>query len=535
MKNGNGIGANGVGAVPADIDQQLGLPVVRERYPSGEDGIQKSIKTICTKIREGMATAVMKSYAGNVFRQSGTLQKSTRERALALYHHVDGKVGFAPDALGSEQIQSAAITLCVEGAPICIPIEDCDGLVTCLGTLCAAAGMDVEVVRQVFGAGHQQHVLIEVKLDDGKWFPLDLTPVHPGAEKMPPGTKARAARETRHSPLDAKLTGVGDTAQFVGMGALPVWVWRNEQWVRAPEGVGLGHGKDGSCCEACARGEPCDGESKKVGAGAIWSGLAQLQPQVDWLGKIWSAIDAKGRGWDVALSDAYKRAETRGWKANDPVSRSDLIALIVQSAVSSRAVSSMADPGPRASDALTRTWVVIGKKLGLSSETTIPDIRAAARRRNDLAAITLIEAIIVIVVIAAAAVVYCFAIYYAAKIIDALITRIAAFAELIYLHYQVQRIVDRHLADPNLPWTDEELKWLHQLEKQQASAAEAVTRPSEINAPPPDEGTPLWRSPLALLGIVTVVGGVTLAVVYRKEIQAALAKRSSGSTPLLGT
>ncbi len=218
----------------AETDRSLGLPVVHEPYPDGEAGIQKSIKTICTKIREGMVTAVMKSFAGNVLKQANALQSGTRDRAIALVSHVHQAVGYAPDALGSEQIQSAAITLCVEGAPICIPIEDCDGLVTATGTLCGAAGMDVQVVRQFFGGGHQQHVLLEVKLEDGSWYPLD-----PSNRAAPYGVKAPAQRETKHSPFDSKLTGISDQAQFVGMGALPVWAWQTDHWVRLPNNAKL--------------------------------------------------------------------------------------------------------------------------------------------------------------------------------------------------------------------------------------------------------------------------------------------------------
>ena len=56
-------------------DAALGIPVENGTYPEGEEGIQKSIAVICKKIREGLATAIMKSYAGNVLKQEGFASK----------------------------------------------------------------------------------------------------------------------------------------------------------------------------------------------------------------------------------------------------------------------------------------------------------------------------------------------------------------------------------------------------------------------------------------------------------------------------
>jgi hypothetical protein len=487
----------------AETDRSLGLPVVHMPYKEGEAGIsEQSIPTICKKIREGMITAVMKSYAGNVIKQSGALQGTTRDRAIALVSHVHQAAGYAPDALGSEQIQSAAITLCVEGAPICIPIGDCDDLITATGTLCGAAGMDVEVVRQFFGAGHQQHVLLEVKLDDGSWYPLD-----PSNRAAPFGVKAPAQRETRHSPFDSKLTGLPDQAQFVGMGALPVWVWQEPhagfpgRWARIPS------------------------NTKLEGLGAVLPSLSDLQPQLKWLGTIWSTIDPKGRSWDTTLSDAYNRAEQKNWVAGDSTSYFDLTAIIVRSAFLSRAASAMPSPGPDAANALDNTWKLIASKLGYTSQTSMDDLKTAAKRNNQVAALALFELIAVIVAIAALAVVYCFAIYYAAKIVDSLLTRLVAFAEEVWRNVQIQKIVDRHVNNPDLPWDPEEKKLLGELEKEQDETHKAVIRPPDLS--PPSAPPSFWDSPWAIFGIVTVVAGATAAVVYRKEIKGAIERRAA--------
>lgn len=198
-------------------DDNAGARVVRESYPEGEAGIQKSLREICARVREGAPTPIMRSFAGNVLRQAG-FPRTNRERATALCNHVKNTVGYAHDPPGTELIQSAAVTLCVEGAPVCIPLGDCDDVSCALATLCAASGMEVEIVRQFFGSDHQQHVLCEAKLEDGSWFPLDAT-----SPKLQPGHKAIARKETRMNPWGGEtVTGLSDQAEFIGIGALPV-------------------------------------------------------------------------------------------------------------------------------------------------------------------------------------------------------------------------------------------------------------------------------------------------------------------------
>lgn len=194
----------------------MDVSVVREPYPEGEAGIQKSLKEMCAKIRESAPTPVFRSFAGNILRQAG-FPRSSKEKAAALYNHVKKTVGYTNDPPGTELIQNPKITLCVEGAPVCIPIGDCDDMVTALASLCAAAGLEVEVVRQFFGKGHQQHVICEVKLEDRSWLPLDST-----THRFGPGEKANASYETRMNPWEGE-DGKGLSAEFIGIGSLPVF------------------------------------------------------------------------------------------------------------------------------------------------------------------------------------------------------------------------------------------------------------------------------------------------------------------------
>lgn len=210
-------------------DARAGVLVRRKPYPPGEKGIRMSLTEMSERIRAGAPTAVMKSYVGNVLRLA-SFPRSVRAKTAAILEHVRQVTGYAPDAPYTEAIQSAAITLRVDGAPICIPIGDCDDLTVAGATLLAAAGMQVRLVRQKFGADDQQHVLCEVLTEDGVWYPFDAS--HPS---MRAGEKARASDETYHDPWD-QSTGFDGQAQLVGIGGLPVFMMTEDGWQKlAPE------------------------------------------------------------------------------------------------------------------------------------------------------------------------------------------------------------------------------------------------------------------------------------------------------------
>lgn len=416
-----------------------------------------------------------------------------------------------------------------------VTVSNCDDLVCALATILAALGLEVVVVRQQFGGGHQQHVIVEVKDEYGHWYPLD-----PSSKTMPAGVKSPAQNETRHSPFD----GAEEGARFVGIGALPVLIWKKEKW--HPVGVGTPLEKAAEpCCNACAIGNPCDGDKTEVamttrterpmyanrggfGFGAPWPGVTAFVAQWAWLNQAWATLDANGRSWSDTLSSAYARAEARNWTAGDATSRSDLLALILASAFSARAVASMPDQGQRAADDLNATWLVIARKIGYTPDMTVDQLKARVNRENNPAAAAAItasfELVIGVVAVAAWVIIYCFVIYFAYKILDSLLSRIVAFAELIYLQVQVQKIVDRHLADPNLPWTEAEKNELQKLEDMQRGAHGAIVAPPSSDK---DEGTPAW---VWIGGGIVLTGGV-LAVVYRDEIKRYLNRgRSTGAS-----
>lgn len=385
-----------------------------------------------------------------------------------------------------------------------VTVSNCDDLVVALGTLCAAAGMDVEVIRQFFGDEHQQHVLVQVKSEDGSWFALDPS------SKMPAGWKANAARETTSSPWDSAITGLSADAQFVGIGALPVYVY-GRGWRQLPATASV---EDGM---------------RVVGAGSIWQGAAMLQPQLDWLGQFWRVIDAKNRDWAQATTDALARAESGNWIADDATCRSDLLALILTSAFQARAVQNMPELGGEWSDTLTRTWLVYVRKLGYDPSTLKPeDLRARLQKDGaSQANIAVFDLLVILIAGLIGAVIFAIAFYAVSSILNNLVSKYFVDRELLRLHGEGQRIVDRHLADPNLPWTDGERQLLKDLQMQQAGLAQQqgdvpnTVKPFDPNA----AAKGFWDSPWAWVGLATVVGGTVLAVVYRDELKRALESR----------
>ncbi len=222
--------ARGV-AIDASTDSRVGIPVQRALYGDGDHFIRFSLDRIAAMILAGWDTAAMKSFAGNILKDAG-FPKAERAQMFALANYVKRSVGYRADAPYREQIQSAAITLCIDGAPVCIPIGDCDDFVAAVGTLLAAAGFHIRIVRQFFGEGQQEHVIIEAyDTQRGEWVPLDAT-----TDDIQLGMKAHAEREETLNPL------AGQQQMFVGIGRLAIMANVAHAWHRMPTTMNLSTG-----------------------------------------------------------------------------------------------------------------------------------------------------------------------------------------------------------------------------------------------------------------------------------------------------
>ena len=104
-----------------------GVRIDRQEFPVGVAGVRLSLSEIARRIREGGRTPSIRAFAENVVRQTipPSQATSSRQAAAALLEYVIQNVRYRPDVPLTEWVQGAAITLCVNGAPMCIPIGDC--------------------------------------------------------------------------------------------------------------------------------------------------------------------------------------------------------------------------------------------------------------------------------------------------------------------------------------------------------------------------------------------------------------------------
>lgn len=201
---------------------QYGVKIDRREFPIGVAGVRLSLQEIARRIREGGRSASMRAFAENVVRQTipPSQHTTTRQAAAAMLAYVVENVRYRADPPLTEWVQGAAITLCINGAPMCIPVGDCDDLITALGSMMMAFGIPVRIVKQTFGAADQEHVLIEFQDEGGTWIAADPTPRSPSLEI---GQRAVASHEDYIDPLDPAAIGmVAGTpeAEFIGVGGV---------------------------------------------------------------------------------------------------------------------------------------------------------------------------------------------------------------------------------------------------------------------------------------------------------------------------
>ena len=192
------------------------VPTQTVSWPGNAAGVQKlTIPTMAKYIVEGGDDPGMRSMAGNILRQAG-FPKKKRAIAQALLDYVRKAAGYAEDPEFREMVQRATMTLCVDGAPVCIPIGDCDDMTVALGALMRAAGLGVRIAHIQYPSGAQDHVLAAFESDDGQWLNADATTDHPIGF-------AGHGKRTLIDPLDPAVnpTPYPDGA-FIGVGRAPV-------------------------------------------------------------------------------------------------------------------------------------------------------------------------------------------------------------------------------------------------------------------------------------------------------------------------
>lgn len=94
-----------------------------------------------------------------------------------------------------------------------VTVSQCDDLSVALGSATLSLGIPTAVVKQDFGVGQQQHVLIAVEDEQGNWLPADPSTT------MPVGQSATAKSETYYNPMDQNSHATGTSgADIVTLG-----------------------------------------------------------------------------------------------------------------------------------------------------------------------------------------------------------------------------------------------------------------------------------------------------------------------------
>ena len=192
------------------------MPMQAEAYPLGEAGIQKSLSKILPIIREGRHDPDLRAFAAQALSKAGLDGREYAtldpvKRAQVILDAIRAQTTYSPDPVNTEWIQKPHVTLCLE--KYCIPMGDCDDLTAATGAVLASIGISVYAVRQKFGAGQQEHILIGI-IDDsgGKWYidPSTRDPVY---------QISKARSEEWISPMDtpSKATGTAG-AELVTFG-----------------------------------------------------------------------------------------------------------------------------------------------------------------------------------------------------------------------------------------------------------------------------------------------------------------------------
>jgi Transglutaminase-like superfamily len=207
-----------------EVDRSaFGLKVSRQEFPVGVAGVRLSLNEIARRVREGGRSPSVRAFAAHVLNAAGIPPSQTldaTQTAQVFLDYVHANVRYVPDPVLTEFNQIAEVTLCVPGAPMCIPIGDCDDLIVALASLLMSVGIPARIVKQTFGDADQEHVTIQFQTESGDWVYAD-----PSIKDKPLGWHAPASEEVMIDPNDPAAIGmVAGTpeAEFVGVGR--AWV-----------------------------------------------------------------------------------------------------------------------------------------------------------------------------------------------------------------------------------------------------------------------------------------------------------------------
>jgi hypothetical protein len=180
------------------FEPSLSPTSTRAPYGAGAVGVRMSLEAMAQKMREGRLDPGVRGWALDCLAKAGldgrSRQTTPAAQAAALLDGLRSVTVYASDPYGSEYVPSAAATLCLR-PNLCVRGDDCDGLSVAYGSLTLSIGIPTMIVKQNFGGGAQEHVLIGV-YDGSDWRYADPS------TKMPFGSALSAKDETWIDPME---------------------------------------------------------------------------------------------------------------------------------------------------------------------------------------------------------------------------------------------------------------------------------------------------------------------------------------------
>lgn len=151
-----------------------------------------------------------------------------------------------------------------------VTVSNCDDGTVFVGSAGMSVGIPIRVLKQGFGPGKQEHVLLEAQDESGVWFPVD-----PSTD-LPVGQKVPAVSEVRMDPMSLVGSAGTSGAEIVTLGAAPEIVFASKRELRfdgvryterrygrwwSQQGLGwVDVGAGDACCAECAAGKTCASE-----------------------------------------------------------------------------------------------------------------------------------------------------------------------------------------------------------------------------------------------------------------------------------
>jgi len=108
--------------------KRFGVPIDRRPYTIGAPGVRMTLERMGQMIREGAISPAMRQFAEGVVRAAGVGVNDAltdKRAAQIMLDYVRAHVRYRPDPSMVEYVQSGAVSLCVPGASMCIPVGDC--------------------------------------------------------------------------------------------------------------------------------------------------------------------------------------------------------------------------------------------------------------------------------------------------------------------------------------------------------------------------------------------------------------------------